>query len=288
MNCPYCGSELEPGAKFCEHCGAKVVPQAQGQAGAEPENPFEEALREKRPENLSAGAPEPENPFEEARKSSGSFISEDGVIKGSRVTENIYLCPDGKYRWVYELNMMKNPAILITVYKVLLIAIGVVWLFMVIVNLATDSMYGFTGFLKMTGFFLALVLAFAVTGFIAYAIVAASYGWNYAVYFEMDEKSVSHIQMPKQYKKAEVLGWITVLAGLTAGSYTTAGAGLLAQGNDRRTSEFRNVEQIVERRRSNLIKVNQKLNYNQVYAEDADFDFVWDYITSRCTKAKIK
>ncbi len=39
----------------------------------------------------------------------------------SRVT----LYPDGKYRWVYEVPMLKNPCILFDVYKVLGIGFGV-------------------------------------------------------------------------------------------------------------------------------------------------------------------
>ena len=31
------------------------------------------------------------------------------------VTKNIYKCPDGKYRWIYELNMLKNPMIALTI-----------------------------------------------------------------------------------------------------------------------------------------------------------------------------
>ena len=40
----------------------------------------------------------------------------------SRVT----LCPDGKYHWVYEVPMLKNPSILIDVYKVLGISFAIV------------------------------------------------------------------------------------------------------------------------------------------------------------------
>ena len=47
----------------------------------------------------------------------------------SRVT----LYPDGKYRWVYEVPMLKNPSILIDVYKVLGISFGIVWLFNVLI-----------------------------------------------------------------------------------------------------------------------------------------------------------
>ena len=36
-------------------------------------------------------------------------------------SKNIVLCPDGKYRWYYEYPMLKNPVILFTVWKVVLI-----------------------------------------------------------------------------------------------------------------------------------------------------------------------
>ena len=32
----------------------------------------------------------------------------EAEIDGRKVTENIYLCPDGKYRWIYEYKMLKN------------------------------------------------------------------------------------------------------------------------------------------------------------------------------------
>ena len=41
------------------------------------------------------------------------------ILEGKKVSENIYLCPDGVYRWIYEFPMAKNPTILITVWKVL-------------------------------------------------------------------------------------------------------------------------------------------------------------------------
>ena len=34
------------------------------------------------------------------------------------------LCPDGKYRWVYDVPMLTNPSILFDVYWVLLISFG--------------------------------------------------------------------------------------------------------------------------------------------------------------------
>ena len=45
------------------------------------------------------------------------------------VTERIRLCPDGVYRWFYSFSMLKNPAQLFTVWKVLGLSFGIVYLF---------------------------------------------------------------------------------------------------------------------------------------------------------------
>lgn len=37
-----------------------------------------------------------------------------------QVTENIYLGKDGKYHWCYEFKMLSNPALLFTIWRVLL------------------------------------------------------------------------------------------------------------------------------------------------------------------------
>ena len=55
--------------------------------------------------------------------------------KSEPVTENIWLCPDGVYRWTYEMDMLRNPTIMISVWKVLGISFGVVFLFDLIVSL---------------------------------------------------------------------------------------------------------------------------------------------------------
>ena len=47
----------------------------------------------------------------------------DGKYQGKEVK----LCNDGKYRWVYEMHLLKNPTIFLTTLKVIFIAIGIVW-----------------------------------------------------------------------------------------------------------------------------------------------------------------
>ena len=40
--------------------------------------------------------------------------------------KEVRLCSDGKYRWVYEMNLLKNPTIFFTVLKVMMISVGIV------------------------------------------------------------------------------------------------------------------------------------------------------------------
>jgi hypothetical protein len=205
-------------------------------------------------------------------------------IKGksdSRVT----LYPDGKYRWVYEVPMLKNPSILFDVYWVLGISFGLVWLFNVLLigcedGFSLESLWGFT-----SGF-LILMLVFVVIGYVAYVIVAWTYGWKYVVLFTLDEKEVVHQQMPHQMKKAKVLGALTALVGAAAGKPGVVGSGILASSRSTSTSVLANVKRIKARRRQNLIKVNQLLNKNRIFVPDEDFDFVYDFLCQHCPNAK--
>ena len=112
--------------------------------------------------------------------------------------------------------MLKNPSILMDVYKVLGISFGIVWLLNVLIigcedGLTLSSLWGFS-----SGF-LILMAVFVVIGYVAYVIVAWTYGWKYVVLFEMDEKEIKHQQMGRQVKKAKLLGALTALAGAAAG-----------------------------------------------------------------------
>ncbi|MEE3386504.1 MAG: hypothetical protein VZR36_15860, partial [Prevotella sp.] len=63
------------------------------------------------------------------------------------IGNRVMLCKDGKYRWIHEVNMFKNPSILLDVWKVLgttmLIVIVIVGFILVISgDLDVDGMLG--------------------------------------------------------------------------------------------------------------------------------------------------
>ena len=199
----------------------------------------------------------------------------------------VKLYPDGKYRWVYEVPMLKNPTILFDVYKVLGISFGIVWLFNVLLISCEDGL-NLRNLWSFTSGFLIMMLVFLVIGYVAYFIVAWSYGWKYIVLFTLDEKEVVQQMMPRQMEKAKVLGALTALVGSVAGKPGVMGAGVLAASRSTSTSVLANVARLVPRRRLHLIKVNQLLNKNRVFVPDEDFDFVYNFLCQHCPKAKKK
>ena len=198
------------------------------------------------------------------------------------MSENVKKCDDGTYRWVYEFNMLKNPIILLTVLKIFLLVLVGIWVIFGIFRIGND---GFAGaFAAQTKDLLipaAILFGLSVVGYI---ILACIYGWKYCVLFEMDEKGIRHIQMEKQYKKAQALGWLTAMAGAAAGKPGVTGTGLLAATKNEQFSEFSKVKRLRVFKAFRTIKLDSLLNHNQIYAEQEDYGFVLDYISSRIPK----
>lgn len=247
--CSNCGAQLPDDARFCASCGTSCEPVSPAPA-AQPEPPVHAAPPVQPAPDYAAQA--------------------DGTVR---------LCEDGLYRWVYELNMFKSTAILGTVLKVLGISVGVVWLFINILN-------GFKDFGQFTLVMLAIFAGICVLGLLAYGLVALMNGGKYCVLFEMDENEIAHIQLPAQFKKAQVAGWIAMLAGAIAGNPVATGAGILAASRNKLTSRFKDVRSIQPDPARHIIKVNGTLKANQVYVDDAGFDFVLNFLRSHCPNAR--
>lgn len=239
--CPNCGAQLPDDARFCGSCGTTVDAQPAQPAYTQP------VYTQAPPQNV--------NPYQ------------------------VQLCEDGYYRWVYELNMFKNTAVLGTIFKIFGGIIVAIWLMLLIAD-------GFDNFLENSKIMLLVLVGACVLIGLAYLMVAGMYGGKYCALFEMNETEVRHIQLPKQYKKAQVAGWIAVLAGVVAGNPTAVGAGVLSASRSTLTTKFSNVRRIKADPRRNLIKVNGTLKANQVYADDAQFQFVLDFLRAHCPNAR--
>lgn len=205
--------------------------------------------------------------------------------KEESINNRVKLYPDGKYRWIYEVPMLKNPSIIIDVFKVVGISLGIVWLFMVLLSVY-DGDFSLESLWDTSLVFVGLMLMFAVIVFLAYVILAWHYGWKYVVLFTMDKSEIVHQQMPYQVKKAQVLGALAAMIGGAAGNLGMVGTGVLAASRSKSISILVRVNRLIPVRRMNLIKVNQKLHKNRIYVPDEDFDFVYDFLCQQCVNAK--
>lgn len=247
MFCTECGAKIEENAKFCGECGAKVMTV---------------------------------KPDEKRVKSRKRQAVEADEVNVERVT----LCPDGKYRWVYEYPMLRNPVLFFYMLKIFCLC-ALAPALVVFVSGIGDGLV--EAFLTTAKVYLLVAVIMAVLTCIGYLIVAASYGWKYVVVFIMDEHGVEHMQQQKQFKKAQVIGIVTALAGAHTGNLGRVGQGKLVAANGSLYSNFKVVKKIKGYPNACVIKVNSLFAKNQVYVPAEDYDFVWEYITSRCPKAKI-
>ena len=199
-------------------------------------------------------------------------------------SQNIHYCADGKYRWVYEMHMMKNPILMITVYKAFGLTFIILWVIMAFISLISGD--GLESVMFSTKVVLIIIAIFVPLIFLAFLLVAAMNGWKYVVMFEMDEHGLLHRQLQKQVKKAKAIGWLAVIAGLLGGNRGAASAGFVAATKQELYSDFSAVRSVKAKRGFSTIKVNETLTRNQAYASKEDFDFVYQYILAHCPRLK--
>ena len=199
---------------------------------------------------------------------------------------NISKGPDGKYHWLHETNLYRNPIFLFLMWKIFFFIWIPVFLFLVgiasgsgVIKALMDTTIPMLGVLL----FLLLLITFS------YYVYALLMGGRYSVLFEMDKKGVRHTQLPKQFNKAQKISKIAALAGMVTGNAGVTGAGLLAAGNASMYTDFKKVRSVRINRRKHIIKLRSSdLMHNQVYTAPEDFDFVLGFIEDQIGKAGLK
>ncbi len=181
---------------------------------------------------------------------------------------------NGRYRWYYELNLFTNPTAFITICRVFG---GVIIFCGLFIGLLIQEDFAYTvRFILL--FWLYGIGGFLVIGGLSYCIYAAVQGGKYCVVFEMDKKSVTHMQVAKQFQKAQVIAALTALAGAANGSLTLMGTGILAGSHGSVKTEFKYVSCVKARRRRKVIYLKQGFSWNQVYVPPEHFDEVLGFI----------
>lgn len=213
-------------------------------------------------------------------------LEDTSLTSPEQGNSNISKSPDGKYRWLHETNLYRNPVFLFLMWKIFFFIWIPVALFVVgiasgrgVIEALKDMTVPMLGVLG----FLLLLITFS------YYVYALLMGGRYSVLFEMDKKGVRHTQLPKQFNKARKLGGLAALAGMAAGNAGAMGAGLLAARNQSMYTDFKRVKSVRLNRRKHIIKLRSSdLMHNQVYTAPEDFSFVAGFIEEQTGKVRLK
>ena len=203
-------------------------------------------------------------------------------VENPFVSRNVVLCTDGKYRWVYEMKLLKDFWVLGTILKIFGGIIGAGAVIFLLVELFGSHDY--LGVLKMVGIMSAILLSLSVIGYLVYAAIM---GGTYCVVYTMDDKGILQEQQVKQARKAELLADILTLAGALSGNLTTTGMGLSSARRTSMYSNFEGTKKVTGIWKKGLTRLDAPLSHDRIYCERDDFEFVWDYIKSRCVGAKV-
>lgn len=188
---------------------------------------------------------------------------------------------DGVFRWVYELNLLKNPIVLFTVWKILgLVYLGLfVFAFLISVGNVRFFWEGFAEFIKAFAIVFLVLLGLSIMGYLIYTAIM---GGKYCVEFEMDDEGIRHTQITSQYMKAQGISTAEIVMGILAKNPAAVGGGIVVGSRQSISTEWKTVKKVTLLKRYNTIKLKAFLNRNQVYVFDEDYEFVNKYIVAHC------
>ena len=210
----------------------------------------------------------------------------DGTLP-DRPSPNLYRVKGGELRWVYEFSYWKYPVVLLMTWKALMAASLVLFLVVFFVSLGDAGAWG--AFLLGLPVFAWVGGFVSVLCFLAYLILGVVYGGKYLVLFKMDDQGVSHVELPRRFRKGVSAGLLAAALGLSSGSMALARSGLLSVSRFVVHSRFSSIRSVEVREGRNLIILRSGLLYNRVVARSEDFAFVLEFILNRCPEGvKVK
>ena len=295
MFCQNCGSRIDDNVRFCPGCGLLLASgaPAQQQTGAEQPGGYGQ---QQTGAQQAGGYVQQQTGAEQAggygqqqtggQQPGGYAQQQTGGQQpgGYGLPEGMDIAPDGTICWTYEQNLWRNPAILYTVLKALLVTIAIVLVLIGGIT-AINGDFDLGEMLTIGG---VVTAVFLVLGLIGYAGFALLSGGKYAMLFLMDETQVVHTQMPKEAARGRRISEAAILIGALTGNLSVTGMGMAHYGRDTMVSTFAKVKSIEQDRSHDLIKVRAGLEFNQIYASPAQYDFVLSHIASRCPGVRVE
>lgn len=204
----------------------------------------------------------------------------------SLYTDRVVQGSDGKYRWYYRVNLLRNYSILLHVWRVLLLIVGIGWPILLALRLLISRHNNFKFADELLTFGLLLLIAWAV-GLLGYIIYACKYGYYFTSCYAMDEKQIyqqftpQHVHSTKQPE-----GFKAILEALTSRPGMPGFGVVRVSGKWTDTTPLQRVIRMKERRGLHHIKVSLGIDSTRIFIPDEDFDMVRDFLRQHCQNVK--
>ena len=197
-----------------------------------------------------------------------------------RPSPNLYRVKGGELRWVYEFSFWRRPVVLLTTWLVLLFSSLVPFLLVFFASLGDEGFWGAVGLgLPVFGLIVGFV---SVLCLFAYLILGLVYGGKYLVLFKMDDRGVSHVELPRRFRRGVSACLLAAALGLSSGSMVVERSGLLSVSRLVVRLAFARVRLVKILEGRNVIILRSGLVHIRLVARSADFAYVRDFVLSRC------
>ena len=183
---------------------------------------------------------------------------------------------DGKYRWIYVLDLKNNPSVLYTVLKVVGISLVAPLLILMIIFASEGNLS--SAMKELLPIYLIVGLVVAIISFISYYFVSKYYGGKMTFLYEMDEEGVTLNRSEEDSEKTKNIGTAAFLTGLATKNAGLMGSGAYNANYTSAHSKFSKVLSVKAVPERDLIKVHSPFLFNEVYVGKDDYDFVLEYI----------
>ena len=194
----------------------------------------------------------------------------------------IYQDREGSYKWIYNIDLDRNPVILMTV----LLVIHVLYAFLLIFWIFLSVRFGFD--LEMYAILFGTYIAVLIISLLSVKYVNWRYKGRYLMVYHMTEEFIRVAQIRDQGDMTRQLSFLRGLLGILANEPGTVISGMALSTMTDASSRYKSVYRINGERKNDVIHLTSLFLFNMVFVTPEYYEFVWKYIVSRCPKAKIR
>ena len=189
--------------------------------------------------------------------------------------EGIFIDENGAYRWSYFLDMKRDKSMLrIAVWVIAGICIGLCAL----LTFMMARRGSLSDALKFCGIIVGCCAFAALIAWLVYLYMAHTNGGLHQMDFAMDNEKVTYLMPSAQRRRAANIEAAGALVSLLTGANTYPST------PTRVDSFYTAVRSVKPMPQKDYISVNNIFQHNRIYCTKAQYDFVLNYITPRCTR----